>query len=62
MNHGMDGLLTPIGQSAPLADCVDRLLIDQSLAEGIAQEGRRRVAELSWEATASRYLEVFARL
>ncbi len=62
VNHGMDGLLTPIGQSAPLADCVDRLLIDRPLAEGVAQEGRRRFDELSWEAAASRYLEVFARL
>lgn len=62
VNHGMDGLLTLIGQSAPLADCVDRLLVDQPLAEGVAQEGRRRVDELSWEAAASRYLEVFARL
>ncbi|WP_084648311.1 glycosyltransferase family 4 protein [Acidipropionibacterium thoenii] len=62
VNHGMDGLLTPIGQSAPLAECVDRLLIDQPLAEGLAEEGGRRVAELSWETAASRYLEVFARL
>lgn len=59
IHHGMDGLLAPLGQSASLAECVGRLLIDHRLAEGLVAEGKRRVASLSWETTAERYREVF---
>jgi glycosyltransferase involved in cell wall biosynthesis len=62
IHHGMDGLLAPMGQSASLAECVGRLLIDHRLAESLAEEGRRRVAGFSWETTARRYLEVFRSL
>lgn len=61
VHHGMDALLVPPGESAPLAECVGRLLIDQRLSADLAAEGRRRVDEFSWETAARRYGEVLDR-
>lgn len=58
VHHGMDGLLVPVGESVPLAECVGRLLIDRRLSADLAAEGGRRVGEFSWETTARRYGEV----
>lgn len=61
VHHGMDGLLVPPGRSAPLAECIGRLLIDSRLAGELAAEGRRRVGEFGWAAAAARYDAVFDR-
>lgn len=61
VHHGMDGLLVPVGESVPLAECMGRLLIDRRLSADLAAEGGRRVDEFSWETTARRYGEVLDR-
>lgn len=62
IHHGMDGLLVPPGRSAPLAECIGRLLIDSHLGGELAAEGRRRVGEFGWPAAAARYQAVFDRV
>lgn len=45
VRHGVDGLLTPRGDAAAMADSIVRLLDDPALAQQMGQSGRLRVLE-----------------
>lgn len=50
---GETGLLVPAGDPGALADALERVISDPSLAEGLGAEGRRRVlSDSSWETVA----------
>jgi phosphatidyl-myo-inositol alpha-mannosyltransferase len=57
---GVDALLVPPGEVAPLAAAVRRVLTDAPLAAELAASGERRAAEFSMERLADRYLELYA--
>jgi glycosyltransferase involved in cell wall biosynthesis len=42
-----------------LAEALSRVLMDEGLAERLAEDGRRRAAEFSWQRTAEATLEVY---
>jgi glycosyltransferase involved in cell wall biosynthesis len=56
---GDAGLVVDPGDPVALADAVERILDDRALAERLGRSGLDRGSELSWDATADRYLELF---
>jgi glycosyltransferase involved in cell wall biosynthesis len=59
---GEHGLLTPERDSAALAAAITCLLDDRGLAQRLGMAARRRVLdELTWDATAERFEEVYRR-
>src|SRR4051794_26928209 len=55
VGHGDAGLVVPAGDAAALADALERLLADRSLAERLGAEGRRRMTTgSSWDAVAEK--------
>jgi phosphatidyl-myo-inositol alpha-mannosyltransferase len=49
VRDSVDGLLVPPGNSAALAQGVERVLTDPSLTEQLARSGRERAAQFSWD-------------
>ncbi|GAA4893109.1 glycosyltransferase involved in cell wall biosynthesis [Stackebrandtia albiflava] len=62
IDHGVDGLLTPIGDPAAFADALARVMADESLRRSIAEAGRAKAAGFTPEAVGARYEELFTRL
>lgn len=56
---GSAALYFPPGDAARLAEHLRRVLTDPALAGRLAELGRQRAAELTWDQTARRTLEVF---
>ena len=56
VEDGVTGLVTD-GSPAGIADAIDRLAADRSLAEKMGEAGRERVAGLSWEPVVARLTE-----
>ncbi len=59
MLHGGAGLLSPPGDSAALADSVDRLLGDTVLRESVRHQARTRVSQFTAAAMAEGVLAVY---
>lgn len=60
ISDGVHGLLVPERDPAALADAIGRLLGDQALAQRLGAAARRRVLEeLTWDATAARFEQVY---
>ena len=54
-------LLFEPGNAEHLADCIERVLTDQELADGLVDSGRELLeATYSWQAIAARTLNVYA--
>jgi glycosyltransferase involved in cell wall biosynthesis len=49
---GDAGLLFDPGEAEAIADAIERLWTDQGLRDELAERGRRRAAEFSWDRTA----------
>jgi len=63
VRHGEDGYLAPSGDAAGLAEAVNCILIDRSLARSMGESGRRRVVDhYSWSAVAGRLEDMYASL
>jgi glycosyltransferase involved in cell wall biosynthesis len=56
VEDGVNGFVTD-GSPAGIADAIDRLAADRSLAEKMGEAGRERVAGLSWEPVVARLTE-----
>ena len=59
MKHGREGLLVPPKSEEGLADAIATLLGDPQLARRLADNGRARVDEFSWETVAGRVEEFY---
>jgi glycosyltransferase involved in cell wall biosynthesis len=63
IRDGVNGLLTPEGDDAALAEALALLASDAALRERMGAEGRRRIdTELGWPQLARRYAAHFERL
>lgn len=51
---GVNGLHVPIDDTAAFMDGIDRLLHDETLRQKLVENGRRTVAEFTWERAAAR--------
>jgi glycosyltransferase involved in cell wall biosynthesis len=58
---GEAGCLVEPGSAADLADALRRLAGDPELRRRLAEKGRARAAEFTWERTAARTLEIYER-
>ncbi len=58
LQHEANALLVPPGDPAALAQAVDRLLSDRTLADRLAARAREDVQRYSWDARASSILDV----
>jgi phosphatidylinositol alpha-mannosyltransferase len=56
---GVDALLTPVGDPAPLAAALRRVLDDTDLRSELVAGGRRRAEELSMTHLAERYVQIY---
>lgn len=56
------GVLVDPGRPDELADAMVRVVGDRAFRDALVVAGRRRAAELSWDAAASRFIELFAEL
>jgi glycosyltransferase involved in cell wall biosynthesis len=57
---GAGGLLVPRAEALPVADALERLLVDEGLRRTTGLAGRARAAELTWDRCAAATLEVYA--
>ena len=63
IDDGVNGLLTPVNDSAALADAISRVAGDASLAASMADEGRRTyMNSYTPDIGCRRYSELFERL
>ena len=62
VEHGVSGLLAPVGDSAALGAHIATLLRDRPLADRLASAARERVADFSVERMADRTLGVYERV
>jgi glycosyltransferase involved in cell wall biosynthesis len=63
VRHGVNGLLVPPRQAAPLAEALERLIRDGDLRRAMGSRGRERViAEFSLETIAAETLNLYAEL
>jgi glycosyltransferase involved in cell wall biosynthesis len=53
--HGTNGLLTPVGQPAALAERVRSVLDDEAMQQRFAEEGVKRAADFDYEHIARQY-------
>jgi glycosyltransferase involved in cell wall biosynthesis len=58
---GENGFLVPADDPAAAAEALCRLLADPALAARMGERGRARAASLTWDAAASRLLEMYRR-
>jgi glycosyltransferase involved in cell wall biosynthesis len=56
----LEALLVPPDDAGALAAALDRLSTDPALASALAQAGRNRVADMTWDRRARRVIETFA--
>lgn len=56
---GENGILVPVGDPPRLATAVNALLADREVARSIGRSGRQRVEAFSWQARASKLIELF---
>jgi len=59
VRDGVDGLLVPPGDPAAAARAVRRVLDDPDLARGLAEAGRARSREFSWERVTDRLESIY---
>ena len=59
VRDGVDGILVPPSDAPALADALEQVLQDRSLAERLARAGAARAEELSWDVVVSRVEEVY---
>jgi phosphatidylinositol alpha-mannosyltransferase len=62
VRDGIDGLLVPPNDPAALADAIAKVLSDRELASSLAEAGRVRAAEFSWDAVLPRLEAVYERV
>lgn len=63
LEHGVDGLLVPVGDDAALAAAAIRLLREPGLASNLSAAGRRRAErEFSWPAVRRRWIDLYERV
>ncbi len=53
-------LLVPVGDSAALADAMERLMTDESLGKSMTKQGFESICEYEWTQVAPRWLSVYA--
>ena len=61
VNHGVNALISPAGDSSALATNIIELLENDDLRTKIAEQGRETIVEFSWERSTDRLEEVMAR-
>jgi phosphatidylinositol alpha-mannosyltransferase len=59
VRDGIDGILVPPSDAGALANGLGRVLRDHRLARRLAEEGRARAGEFSWEAVTPRIEEAY---
>ena len=62
VEHGITGLLAPVGDAAALGAAIARLLTDRALAARFADAGRERVLEFSIARTVEATIHVYGRV
>ena len=62
VRNGVDGIAADPCDTAALANAIDLLLSDASLADRLGRSGRARAAEFDWGAIAQRYQELYERV
>ncbi len=62
VRNGREGILVKAGDVQELADAILRLLKDPSLRARLAEKGRARVKDFSWDTTARRVLTEYVRV
>ena len=55
VRHGVDGYLVPPASPGALADALQRLMDDPALAWRLGEQGRERVADMTWDRQATRF-------
>ncbi len=58
---GHNGLLVPPGDVTALVGAIRRVLIDPTLADRLSVGGRARAAEMSWDRSTEKMLDVYSR-
>jgi glycosyltransferase involved in cell wall biosynthesis len=62
LRDGRDCLMTPVGDSGPLAEALVRAVRDPGLRARLAEGGRETAARFTWAAAAARHEEVYERV
>lgn len=62
VEHGVTGLISPVGDTSGMAQNILRLLADPSLAARLGRNGESRSAEYEWSNVVSHYLAVYEEL
>jgi glycosyltransferase involved in cell wall biosynthesis len=62
VEHGRTGLLSPVGDENALAENVIRLLRDQQLGAGLAQNAYRESRKYTWDAVRDQWAGIYRRL
>lgn len=63
INDGVDGVLTPVDDPTAMAEAINRVLGDETLADDISQAGRRRYeAEFTEAQVVKQYLNFFQKI
>ncbi|MGQ9491405.1 MAG: glycosyltransferase family 4 protein [Anaerolineae bacterium] len=57
VDDGRTGFVTPAGDAAALARCIDELYEDRNLAERMGTAGSRKVSDITWNNTIRKLLE-----
>lgn len=55
VRHGVDGYLVPPASPGALADALQRLMDDSTFAGRLGEQGRDRVADMTWDRQADRF-------
>ena len=61
-HQGRDCLMTPVGDSGPLAEALVRAVRDPELRARLAEEGRETAGRFTWAAAAERHEEFYERV
>jgi phosphatidyl-myo-inositol alpha-mannosyltransferase len=62
IRDGVDGLLVPPSDAAALASAIRRVLVEPGLASALAQAGRARSREFSWDVVVPRIEAIYERV
>lgn len=59
IDNGKNGLLVPPKDPVALADAIEKMITDKTLAQQLADEGARRAQNFSWDIQAKKYADLF---